>query len=62
MFGFKFWRNKKYYCAQHNKPITVNDGCDEWKIRKNEYDLSLQRFDSVQDDINWLLLENIVCD
>ncbi len=62
MFGFRFWRSKKYFCAQQNKPICVDGGCDKWKARKQRYDLSAQRLDSVADDINRLLLENIICD
>ncbi|MDE5593042.1 MAG: hypothetical protein K2I75_03820 [Clostridiales bacterium] len=62
MYGFRFWRSKRYFCARQNKPISVYDGCDTWQAKKQRYDLSAQRLDEVEDDINALLLENTICD
>lgn len=54
MFGCEFFRRKTYYCTIQNKPISVYDGCENLKARKTEYDLSLQRIDSVIDDIEFI--------
>ncbi|MDE5562963.1 MAG: hypothetical protein K2J01_05395 [Clostridiales bacterium] len=62
MYGFRFWRSKRYFCAQRNKPIGIAGGCDTWQARIQRYDLSAQRFDEVSDDINALLRYNTGCD
>ncbi|MDE7164845.1 MAG: hypothetical protein K2O04_05440 [Clostridiales bacterium] len=53
--GVKYWREKKLYCALYEKLVGRDGGCETWQAQKTEYDLSSQRFDSVEEDINILL-------
>lgn len=53
--GVKYWREKKFYCTLHKKLLSEGDDCEMWQKQKTEYDLSSQRFNSVEDDITVLL-------
>ena len=51
----RFWHGKEYYCTNHKKLIQKDGGCEKWQAQKTEYDLSVERVDSVIDDIKVLL-------
>ena len=49
--GVRYWRGKEHYCAEQKKLVKTSDCCDMWQKRTTEYDLSENRFNSVQNDI-----------
>lgn len=54
---FMFWiRCNHYYCVVFEKLIEdVNGFCENWQKKKPSYGLSVQRFDDVIKDIEWLI-------
>lgn len=54
-FYFRYWRGFQYYCTACEKLIGKDGGCAHWRKRKAETDLSAQRFDSVMQDVAFLL-------
>lgn len=53
--GVKLRSGKLHYCEANKKLVDVDDKCRKWTKRELEYDLSSQRFDKAQDDMNAIL-------
>lgn len=53
-FGFCAYRDM-YYCAEHNKVINLDCGCERKRTKKPSYDFSAERFDDVIKDIEFLM-------
>ena len=53
--GLRYWRGKRYYCAAKKILLKNFDGCEKWKKTKIEYDLSKERFDSIEKDIKEII-------
>lgn len=53
-FGYRYWKAKSYYCALREEVTETGNGCERWRTKKCEYDLSKQRFDEVEEDIKLL--------
>lgn len=43
-----------YYCTSYKKLIKIYDCCENWRRKKREYDLSKERFNKVQKDVEVL--------
>ncbi len=50
-----FWRDKLYYCCVKEELVQRNSFCGNWRKKETCYDFSLQRFDEVEKDIEFLL-------
>lgn len=51
----RFNRTEFGWCKKKRESVNVRGCCEMWQARTQEYDLSQQRFDSVQEDIKVLL-------
>lgn len=53
--GAKLRSGKLHYCEANKKLVDIDDKGRKWTKRELEYDLSSQRLDSAQDDMNAIL-------
>jgi len=52
---FTFWERAGCYCARQNK-LTQPDGvCSHWNKKVPHYDVSVQRIDSVIEDVKFII-------
>lgn len=52
---YLYWSHNRFYCTTLNKLIDVNNVCENWQKKKQNYDLSSERFDNVIKDVEWLI-------
>ena len=43
------------YCTVHRKLTRLLSGCEKWRKREYEYDLSPKRFNKVESDIKYIV-------
>ena len=43
------------YCIKHEKMIELKDTCYSWKMRKLEYEITIERIDNIENDVIWLI-------
>ena len=53
--GVRFWRGKERYCSKYNKLVKKNYDCANWHEKIVEYDVSVERLDSVVEDIGVMI-------
>lgn len=44
-----------YYCLIHEKMVKLSNGCEQFKTKKVEYDLSDERFEEIKSQLEFLL-------
>lgn len=49
-----FFKINKYYCTEHKKITETDLSCSKWSKRVITFDISLKRFDEVEQDIKLL--------
>ena len=50
-YRYRFWRRKDFYCTFNDKITLPENGCENRKKKKKEYDASLKRLAEVEKDI-----------
>lgn len=51
---YRFWKDSFYYCLCRESLTERENGCEWWKRKITEYDLSEQRFIDAEKDIRYL--------
>ena len=54
-YCYKFWGYGKYYCTFRGVLTERENSCEQWQLKKTEEDLSAERFNEVQKDIEFLI-------
>lgn len=55
--GLKFVICKDHYCTLQEKLILGGVGCEMWKKGQAKFDLSPPRFDTIEKDLNIILID-----
>ena len=50
-WGFGYYGDKRFYCSACKEMTEPENGCERWKRRIKEVELSAERFDEVEADL-----------
>ena len=51
----RFWKTKFHICTAQDKITKLDNSCELWQKKANNYDFSTERFDYVEECVNYLL-------